>query len=124
MKNPNYRAHAAHENEQGTPSAEDLLPGQLPSYLLDIESEEVRELLEDLDDAIFAAIAGCEEQLNKAQELWPRALSELNTELIEESREHYLEFALEVSRRLQHDEPWSLENTLTAIELIEFLRTH
>lgn len=124
MNDHNHRPHAAHTQWQGTPSADDLVSGQLPSYLLDIESEEVRELLEELDDAIFAAIAGSEQQLNEARNLWPRALAQLNTDLIEESREHYLEFALEVLQRLQNNEPWSLENTLTAIELIEFLRTN
>ena len=124
MNNQNHRPHAAHLRGQGTPTAQDLLPGQLPSYLLDIDSDEVRELLEELDDAIFAAIAGCEEQLNEARKLWPRALSELDADLVEESKEHYLEFALEVLKELQKREPWSLENTLTAIELIEFLRNH
>ena len=121
MNNPNHRPHAAHTRRQGTPSAEELLPGQLPSYLLDPESERVRELLEELDDAIFAAIAGSEDQLDQARKLWPQAVAELDYSLIEESREHYLRFALEVSRRLETDRPRSPEAVLTAVEIIELL---
>lgn len=120
MSNPNHRPHAAHEKRQGNPSAEDLFPGQLPSYLLNPETDEVRELLEELDDAIFGAISGCEKSLKHAQQLWPQAIVEIDSALIEESREQYLLFALEAAQRLEHPSR-TPENVLFALDIVVML---
>ena len=121
MTNPDHRPHAPHGRSSGTPSAEDLFPGQLPSYLINAESDQVRELLEELDDAIFAAIAGDEQQLERAQQLWPRALAEIQFELVEESRVQYLHFAMEAARRLEDDRVRSIEGALIAVEIVVLL---
>ena len=120
MSNSNHRPHAAHKQRQTNPSAEDLFPGQLPTYLLDPETDEVRELLEELDDAIFGAIGGSEKSLKHAQKLWPRAMSEINPELLEESREQYLLFALEAVERLENPTRRP-EHVLFALDIVVML---
>jgi len=123
MNKPNRRPHAAHTRGRGAPSAEELLPSQLPSYLLQPETDEVRELLEELDDAVFAAIAGSEPDLDRAKKLWPKALREIESELVEESREQYLRFAVEAARKLDERDSHSPENAIAAIEVITLLTT-
>ncbi len=120
MSNPNHRPHAAHKKKQGSPSAGDLFPGQLPSYLLNPGTDEVRELLEELDDAIFGAIGGSEKSLKHAQKLWPQAMGEIDSELLEESREQYLLFALEAVERLESPTR-TPENVLFALDIVVML---
>jgi hypothetical protein len=121
MNNPNNRSHAAHSRGKGAGGAEGVLFDELPSYLLRPETDEMRELLEELDDAIFAALQGSEDSLEKAKSLWPRAIAEIDGELVEESREHYLRFAVETSRRLQQGEIRSPERSVIALEIIFLL---
>jgi hypothetical protein len=81
----------------------------------------MRELLEELDDSIFAAIQGSDAALERARLLWPRAIAEVEWQLVEESREHYLRFAVEVSRRLDQNEVRMPENAIFALEIISLL---
>ena len=120
MSNPDHRPHAAHPKRQGNPTAEDLFPGQLPSYLLSPETDQVRELLEELDDAIFGAIGGSEKSLKHAQKLWPRATAEIDPKLLEESREQYLLFALEATQRLENPTR-TPEQVLYALDIVVML---
>ncbi|MCH7751450.1 MAG: hypothetical protein IH898_04775 [Planctomycetes bacterium] len=121
MSNPNYRSHAAHSRGKGAGDTEGVPFDELPSYLLRPETDEMRELLEELDDAIFAALQGSEDSLEKAKTLWPRAIAEIDWELVEESREHYLRFAVETSRRLQQGELRSPERSVMALEIVSLL---
>ena len=121
MNNPNYRSHAAHSRGKGAGDTEGVPFDELPSYLLRPETDEMRELLEELDDAIFAALQGSEDSLEKAKTLWPRAIAEIDWELVEESREHYLRFAVETSRRLQQGELRSPEWSVMALEIVSLL---
>lgn len=120
MSDPNQRSHAAH-SRKGSGAAESVPSEELPSYLLHPESDEMRELLEELDDAIFTAIQGSEEALREALDLWPRAITEIDPELVEESREQYLRYAIEVSRRFQQCETRSAETSVAALEIITLL---
>src|SRR5688572_23735275 len=70
---------------------------------LDPESRQAHELLESLDDVMFAAISGQAAAVAEAQALWQRAVAVLPNELVEESREQYLRFAAEVTRRVEED---------------------
>jgi hypothetical protein len=121
MNNPNQRSHAAHLRGRGAGRTEDVPTSSLPSYLLSPETEEMRELLEDLDDAIFSALQGSDESLGKARALWPRAIAEIDEEMVEESREHYLRFAVETSQRFRSDGFRSSEQSAVAIEIILLL---
>jgi hypothetical protein len=121
MSDPNQRPHAAHSRGRGADAAETVPSGRLPSYLLSPETEEMRELLEELDDAIFSALQGNGDSLDKARILWPRAISEIDEELVEESREHYLRFAVETSQRFQQGEFRSTGQSVVALEIILLL---
>lgn len=121
MSEPNQRSHAAHSRGNGAGDAEGVPFQELPSYLLRPETDEMRELLEDLDDAIFAALQGSDDSLNRAKTLWPRAIAEIDSELVEESREHYLRFAVEASQRSQQNEVRCPGMSVAALEIILLL---
>lgn len=71
---------------------------------------------------MFAAIAGDASALVAARLLWPAALATLSTELIVESREQYLHFALEQSLRSDlHEGHEGDEGALVAIGVLELL---
>lgn len=57
---------------------------------------EVLELLERIDDLVFTAISGDDRALTELEVLWPTVVAELDTELVEQSREQYLRCALSI----------------------------
>ena len=85
------------------------------------ESREAAELLESLDDAMFMAIAGEAAIVAAARLLWAEAMQRLPGELVEESREQYLRYAVEVTQHPPGDEPRDPAKSLIAIEMIELL---
>jgi hypothetical protein len=85
------------------------------------DSREATELLESLDDAMFMAIAGEAAIVPAARTLWAEALKSLPIELVEESREQYLRYALEETQHLPGDDPRDPAKVLVAIEMIELL---
>jgi hypothetical protein len=95
-----------------------LLPAVAP---LDPQSRQAHELLESLDDAMFAAIAGQATAVAEAQALWRRAVAVLPSELVEESREQYLRFAAEVTRRVEEDGLRDATIAIAAFEIIALL---
>lgn len=58
----------------------------------------VLEQLERLDDALFAALAGDEAALREFSRLWDEAAESAPTELLEDSRKHYVRHARARSR--------------------------
>ena len=96
-------------------------PAAAPPGTLHPESREAAELLESLDDAMFMAIAGEAAIVAAARLLWAEAARSLPSELLEESREQYLRYALEVTQHLPGDEPRDPAKVLIAIEMIELL---
>ncbi len=95
------------------------LPGDLTGPAID--------LLEQLDDVIFDAIRGCTTSLAKAEQLWPKTVARLGWEAVEESREQYLRYALDVTHHGQDlSDPTghgrrSPEHCLAALDVIELL---
>jgi hypothetical protein len=65
----------------------------------DAESVAVRDQLEELDDAMFAAMDGAPGAYEKARALWFNAVASLPWSLVEESRDQYLRYAAEVLGR-------------------------
>lgn len=57
---------------------------------------EVLELLERIDDLVFAAISGDELAMTELEVLWPTVIAELDEDLVEQSREQYLRCALSI----------------------------
>lgn len=78
-------------------------------------------MLEELDDAVFAALKGCAASLEETRRLWPEVVSTLGWELIDESREQYLRFAVETTIRLQQEEVRSPERSVAALEILSLL---
>ena len=85
----NQRPHAAHSGSQLDAAGCLSAPADTPSQLLHPESDEVRALLEELDDVIFLAIRGDAESLELTRKLWPIVIERIGWELVEESREQY-----------------------------------
>jgi hypothetical protein len=92
-----------------------------PETPADPDSPEIRDLLESLDDAVFAALSGSETALANTRELWPTVVEALGPELIEESREQYLRYAIELTRRFEFREIRDPTVAVAALEIIEML---
>ena len=116
-----YRSHAAHRENNNAVSLEDFLSVQLPSEMLYCESEEVNAMLEHLDDVIFEAVQGNESALKEAKTLWPQAVDTLGWELIEESREQYLRFALDIIHSDEQDAVINPEKSMAALDIVSLL---
>ncbi len=90
------RAHAAHAPAAGRASACEVAR---PSARLAPDSPEVLGRLEQLDDVVYEALDGQATALEELETLWPEVLSELGDELVAESREQYLRYALQIWER-------------------------
>jgi hypothetical protein len=96
-------------------------PGGLAWAEYDAVSSEVREQLDALDDAVFAALGGAEGTLEHARQLWSEAIASLPREQVDESREQYLRYAAEVMRRFEVSEIRNPVAAIAALEVIEML---
>ena len=75
---------------------------QLTMPKLDLAHRETLEKLDQLDDAIFDAIAGLDQGFSRLETLWPQAKAHLASELIEESRDQYVRLIVDqCDRQLQ-----------------------
>lgn len=90
------RAHAAHRPAAGTAAAGEVAR---PSAQLAPDSPEVLARLEQLDDVVYEALDGQATALEELEQLWPEVLAELGEELVAESREQYLRYALQIWER-------------------------
>lgn len=98
------------------------LPGPAPAAQPStIDPQQASDLLEALDDAMFAAIAGDESAMPAARNLWGRALVALSADVVDESREHYLRFAVDETRKFESDQSRDLAKAMIAVEVIELL---
>ncbi|TWU28564.1 hypothetical protein [Bythopirellula polymerisocia] len=117
----NYRPHAAHSSHSFDADGNETALEDFPSRRLHPESEQVRLLLEELDDVVFQAIRGDANSLAQAQQLWPRVIHEIGWDLVEESREQYLRYAVDVMRNVEPDRKHQPEHAIAALEVIELL---
>jgi hypothetical protein len=92
------RAHAAHRRfgKSATAAMTAERRASAPSTYLDPGSPEVLNKLETLDDLVYEAIGGQAIAIERLQTLWPKLLAELGEDLLLESREQYLRFALSI----------------------------
>jgi len=121
MSSHHLRSHAAHSQKAVNTNGAVLLPSELPSQLLHPKSEHVRAILEELDDVIFHAISGDAQALTQASILWPQVIAEIGWELVEESREQYLRYAIEVTQRLENEDLRTPERAISALDVISLL---
>jgi len=89
--------------------------------LLQPKSDQVRTILEELDDVIFYAISGDSQALAQAKKLWPQVVAEIGWELVEESREQYLRYAIEVTQRFENEDMRTPERAISALDVISLL---
>ena len=82
------------------------------------DSAVVVEKLEALDDAVYEAIAGDTLSLERLRHLWPEVLGELGSDLIEESREHYLRYALAVWNDFINRDAGGPERATAALDVV------
>lgn len=115
---PHHSAHAAHRRTAASHPGDARTPDEPWGLLLDGDSAEVRERLEALDDAMFAAIAGQSGAIDRARTLWAEAAHALPWQLLEESREQYLRFAADATCRL---DPHEVRDPLAAIAALEVI---
>ncbi len=91
----------------GPPSvgAATIAPPRLagPSAGLGPQSAEVLEQLGQLDDLVFDTIAGKAPALDELTRLWPRLTAQLPGDLVSESREQYLRYALKLWEQCHAD---------------------
>lgn len=116
-----YHPHAAHHSHSSDVAGKESVPEDSPSHWLHPESEQVQLLLEQLDDVVFQAIRGDAPSLALAHQLWPRVVHEIGWELVEESREQYLRYAVDLTKQFEQDRIRNPENAISAIEVIELL---
>ena len=121
MSDQHFRSHAAHRGKLQLPTVADVPKEELPSHLLHPESEPVRALLEELDDVVFSAVGGDAGSLEQAHQLWPQVVAAIGWELVEESREQYLRFAIDVTERFEASSARKPEHTVAALEIISLL---
>lgn len=115
------RPHAAQSGGESTATGGEHTPADSPSQLLHAESDEVRALLEELDDVVFLAIRGDADSLEQVRKLWPVVIDRIGWELVEESREQYLRYSTDIARRFEHDDVQDPHKALAVIEVIELL---
>ena len=90
-----------------------------PSMLLDPDDPELLAKLERLDDLVYDAIGGEVEAIQALQEYWPRVRDELGDEMLVESQEQYLRYAL--STWTESIEPDALREPIRAVHSLEVL---
>ncbi len=115
------RPHAAHSGKSQRPTVADVPEDELPSHLLHAESAQVRAMLEELDDVVFSAVRGDGSALKQARTLWPEVVAAIGWELVEESREQYLRFAIDMTQRFEADSARKPEHAVAALEVISLL---
>ncbi|MDZ4659828.1 MAG: hypothetical protein SH868_19815 [Bythopirellula sp.] len=117
----NHRPHAPHGAHSQNAGSANSPPADSPSHLLHPDSEHVRALLEELDDVVFQAIRGDSASLEQARTLWPQVVEQIGWELVEESREQYLRYSTDLTKRWEHQETRDPQRAIAAIEIIELL---
>jgi len=86
---------------------------------VDPTSPTVLELLEYLDDVVYGAINGTATALEELETLWPAALAELGEELLAESRQQYLRYALMIWDDCV--EPEAIRDASRAVQALDVL---
>lgn len=79
---------------------------------------EVLEMLERIDDLVFAGIDGDDRALTELQVLWPTVADELDAGLVEQSREQYLRCALAIWNDCVEGQIRRPERAVAAIDVL------
>ena len=90
-----------------------------PSVLLDPDDPEVMAKLERLDDLVYDAVNGDVEAIHALGQYWPQVRAELGSELLVESQEQYLRYAL--SSWTESLQPDAVRHPQRAVHSLEVL---
>lgn len=104
--------------------AQEVLPDteRDPSVVLTEDRPAAAAALQALDDVVFEAIAGRTGALDELRGIWPVALAQLGTELMERCREQYLRHAIRLWRECSDGEGSDQARlAVSATEVIELL---
>jgi len=117
------RAHSAHRRFGKTRETATAQKSTFaaPSTTLEPSPPAVLEKLELLDDLVYQAIGGQATALEQLRTLWPQVLEELGEELVAESREQYLRYALSIWEDCV--EPSGIRNPSRAVQALDVLCT-
>ncbi len=113
------RTHAAHRQFEKTLAAATTMSPTGPSSDLGVHSPEILEKLEYLDDLVYEAISGQTNALEQLRTVWPKLLGELGDQLLAESREQYLRYALSIWE--ERADASGIRNPVRAIQALEVL---
>jgi hypothetical protein len=115
-----FRSDGAHlaANKMLTPAASAPAPQEDLSVALCAQPAETIELLERIDDLVFEAIAGDERALTELQVLWPTVSDQLDSVLLEQSREQYLRCALSIWSDCVEGQVHRPERAVAAIDVL------
>ena len=79
-------------------------------------------MLEQLDDIVFNAIAGSPQAADELRILWPQVLAVLGEELVEESKQQYLQHAIGVwhdcSKNRENRDPTKASSVVDVMSLL------
>ena len=75
-------------------------------------------MLERIDDLVFAAISGDASALAELEVLWPLTAAELESDLVEQTREQYLRCALSICGDFAEGEVRRPERALAAVDVL------
>jgi hypothetical protein len=118
-------AHAAHRQFQKTQSQTQAvhLAVEAPSASLHADSPEISpenlEKLELLDDLVYDSINGRPGAIEHLQALWPEVREEFGDELLAESREQYLRYALTIWEGCVDND--NIRNPIQAVQALDVL---
>ncbi len=116
-------AHASHEPVKLFVPVDVPRRGpEAPSRIIPSDAPEIVEQLEVLDDTVYDAIAGDADSLAALSTLWPEVLDCLGYELVEPSREQYLQYALSVWHDISVQGGGGPEMAAAALDVLEVLR--
>ncbi len=113
------RAHLLREKVQAV--AEKYAPKSTVEELAEAlasQPPEVLELLEHIDDLIFAAIGGDRRALTELEGLWPVVVLQLDEDLVEQSREQYLRCVLSICSEPTNGEDQRPDRALAATDVL------
>lgn len=88
---------------------------------VEVTNDGLIDQLGQLDDAVFDAIAGSAEGLERMRELWPNAKTEIAPHLIDESREHYMRYMVNEWTQRFSDASDVQKTCLPSLEVIRIL---
>ncbi len=113
------RPHEAHRRFEKNDSAETVrCKVKPPSKSLEATCPAVLEKLELLDDLVYDAISGKAETLPRLETLWPELCEELDAELLAESREQYLRYALSLWEESTNPNVSAAEQAVHALDVL------